>query len=743
MSTTNDTSLPADSSSIRAMALRESEVLDRQELSWASAAALVQSASAPLSSFTAYFHGLRRHWALATVLGLFLAAAAMVGVWYGYGAQFESIAYLRVSSQEPKIVSSFKTAEGPRADLASEFDIYKGTQMQLLRSRFVLHAALRRPEVRKFRIDERKYDPVGWVADKLEVTYPGKAEIMEVRFVSRDAEEAATLVGAVVDCYLNDVVNVVRKEKENRLNDLESLYSKKETEVRQQRGVLKKLAEEFGASDPKALSMRQTMALGQLDLYERQHMLMAFELRSKKADLDSANSQLKTIAELEINPQEVDALARTDIVGKDIAADLAWRRLYLADMESTIVQGDKSKMAQRQRTELKKVQDQYEELRKDLQEMVRAKIEAEIQRDKIKLEPQLAALAEQEQQYAQDVANKRAEAEKLSGSSIELAMESTRLDQLDQMLKDIGKERDELKVEINAAPRINLIQPAEVPTYQHFLSLRIALTVLAAMAGFCLPIGLIVWWDMRARRVNTPSEVSKGLGLSVIGSVPLVPARAVRHLEGTSKWQLRLSESVDGIVARLLRRASMEHAHVILVSSATRGEGKTTLATQLAMSLARNGRRTALVDFDLRRPALAAAFDLPLEPGLSDVLRGQADLAQLVHRTAIDENLSVATAGIWDRVALAALANGGAAPIFEKLRAQFEFVVADASPILPVADTRFVSQHVDAVILSVFRDISQMPKVQAACEILDAFGVRTLEAVVIGPNENLRDKDLE
>lgn len=76
------------------------------------------------------------------------------------------------------------------------------------------------------------------------------------------------------------------------------------------------------------------------------------------------------------------------------------------------------------------------------------------------------------------------------------------------------------------------------------------------------------------------------------------------------------------------------------------------------------------------------------------------------------------------------------------MRAKYDFVVVDTAPILPVADTRFVSQHADTVILSVFRDISRSPKIMAAVETLDAFGVTSVEAVVTGPTDNLPDKDL-
>ena len=142
-----------------------------------------------------------------------------------------------------------------------------------------------------------------------------------------------------------------------------------------------------------------------------------------------------------------------------------------------------------------------------------------------------------------------------------------------------------------------------------------------------------------------------------------------------------------------------------------------------------------LVDFDLRRPAFDGIFGVPLEPGVCEMLRQQNTVADLVHPSAT-ENLSVVTAGRWDRLALASLSNGSAAAMFRQLREEYDFVVVDTSPILPVADARFVSQHVDAVVLSVFRDVSQAPKIQAACEILAAFGVQTVEAVVTSPNEH-------
>ena len=160
------------------------------------------------------------------------------------------------------------------------------------------------------------------------------------------------------------------------------------------------------------------------------------------------------------------------------------------------------------------------------------------------------------------------------------------------------------------------------------------------------------------------------------------------------------------------------------------------------MSLARTGRRTVLVDFDLRRPSFDEVFGVSLEPGVSEVLRQESSVSGLEHPTGTD-NLSVLTAGRWNRQALASLSNGSASDLFKQLREQFEFVVVDTSPILPVADARFVSQHVDSVVLSVFRDVSEAPKIRAACDILAAFGVQSVEAVVTGPNTNSYGKLVE
>ena len=144
---------------------------------------------------------------------------------------------------------------------------------------------------------------------------------------------------------------------------------------------------------------------------------------------------------------------------------------------------------------------------------------------------------------------------------------------------------------------------------------RWLMIVFGSLLAMCLPAVGIVVWDLRKERVNSTHDVAKRLKIPVIGAVPMIPATVMRRLGDSTRksqlWKLRFTESVDGVAARLLRKAECDQVRVVLITSAVSGEGKTTLATQLAMSMARAQRKTVLVDFDLRQPTLDGALGLP------------------------------------------------------------------------------------------------------------------------------------
>ncbi len=178
--------------------------------------------------------------------------------------------------------------------------------------------------------------------------------------------------------------------------------------------------------------------------------------------------------------------------------------------------------------------------------------------------------------------------------------------------------------------------------------------------------------------------------------------RSRTHKHG--HWHNRLTESVDAIRTTLLSAARYDALRRIMVTSAVGGEGKTLLSCHLAVSLARAGYRTLLVDGDLRRPSVHKVFGIELGSGLSELLRREAEPAAVVHPGPL-EGLSVLTAGQADHRAVQQLARTSLGDALDQLSEGYEFVVIDSAPVLPVADAQLIAQHVDGVVFSVMRNV--------------------------------------
>ncbi len=155
------------------------------------------------------------------------------------------------------------------------------------------------------------------------------------------------------------------------------------------------------------------------------------------------------------------------------------------------------------------------------------------------------------------------------------------------------------------------------------------------------------------------------------------------------------------------------------------------LAVQLAVSLARAGRRTLLLDANLRRPAAERALGLTKGSGLAEVLRGEAALPDAV-RPGAAERLWVLPAGAADPRALQGLSRDSVQTVIDQLKRDYEYIVIDCAPVLPCADGLLLAQRADAVLVSVLAGASAVPTVHAAWQRLAALGARLLGVVVQG-----------
>lgn len=182
------------------------------------------------------------------------------------------------------------------------------------------------------------------------------------------------------------------------------------------------------------------------------------------------------------------------------------------------------------------------------------------------------------------------------------------------------------------------------------------------------------------------------------------------------------SEHAEGyrhFAIRLQRRLKESGARSILVTSAARGEGKTTTTCNLALALASMGRghRIALVELDLRRPAAAAALGVRVRVGIERVLAGDARVADACLHTQFTE-LDLYLASGPARDPLGAISAPPVGSLLRDLARQYDLLVVDSPPVLPVPDVPLLVTHTDAVLLVARNGVSRQAALREAVETL-------------------------
>jgi len=688
----------------------------------------------------AFMHALRRRWLLAGFVGAICAAGAVAAAWALIKPTYTATAVLRVATQQESLIFDIE------GQSQSSFNVYKNTQQQLVESDFVLIAALRDPEVGKLAVVKEEPDPVRYLAKELRVDFPGESELMTVRLTGDDPDEVTVLVNAVVDSYLAEVVDMEKSRRQQRLKELDDLYDTKAGEVRTKRVQLKSLADQFGTSDSNALALQQQIALEQFATFRRETVRAQFETRKIQGELNVQQAMLDRLDELKEQGKDgpedavIEAAARVDPVSVELFTRRAQLEAVIHEYERRAANGRVPAEIEQLRTEVDRIDEQLVERKALLEVELRQKRRRDVESRIAELTSQLAIAQEQERQLKTDLDNARITAEQFGGSSIDVEIMRSEIARLENdVLNPVAEERERLRVELETPSRVTLFQAALRPRAPDDSSYWAKL-IMAAILGLGLPIAGILYLDTRKQRVNCPKDVIETLGITVLGTMPPFRPETRRlglgRLRPGGRRQQRVREAANGIIARILHETEHADSRVVLVTSATSGEGKTTLSMQLATALAHIGYRTVLVDFDLRRPSLARLFNAPAGPGVSELLRGEVKLEETYHETDID-GLTLLPAGAWISRSFAVLANGATRMFFDELRRQYDFVVVDGSPVLPVAESRLIARHADRVVLSVLRDVSRSPQVATARETLTAFGAQSVEAVVTGFYEDV------
>ena len=674
---------------------------------------------------------LKRRWPVAFCLGVILASAAGYAAWTFLSAKETAFALIHVHQVPPWIVKP--NVDTPES--RNEFLTYLRTQATKAKSRSVISGALQRPEVRAYGVSEKHLpDPAAWLEDEIKVEFKENDEFITISLVGTDAGEVKAIVQAVAKEYDEKVARKEKADREKRFEDMQRIHKESLAKFKEARDKLAEMADQLGTNDQGALSQKQMNLLTTLGEIKKNHAIAENLRMNLEARLAGLYTQTKLVQEQPVSDSLLDQTVENDAVART-------HLTRIAELEKVINAYAKGEVhRQRAQHELEGLQDKIEQrkqkIREEMTQRVRQSNDLQAKASVAQIESELEPVRRQEDALKKQVEELAKEADKIGrrSTAFERLREDVRIEE--EFVNGLAKYLELYEVEQKAPPRASLYQEAEMQ--KRDMKRQIAATIVAPLGVLFLVCFAVAWLEFRGRRIQTPNEVAAGLGIRVVGAVPDLPAKAQRRAIVSTELDARghhLLESIDAIRALLLRDSAVEATRVVMVTSAVAGEGKTTLASHLAGSLARAGRRVLLADCDLRTPAVHQVFELPLQPGFSEVLLEEIDLANAVQNTAV-AGLNVLTAGQWDREVMQALARDGGRELFERLREEFDFVIVDSHPVLPASDSLLLGQHADAVILSVMRDVSQSPRVFAACQRLATLGIRILGAVVNGADDN-------
>lgn len=206
------------------------------------------------------------------------------------------------------------------------------------------------------------------------------------------------------------------------------------------------------------------------------------------------------------------------------------------------------------------------------------------------------------------------------------------------------------------------------------------------------------------------------------------PLQADGRLVALARPDSMAAEQYRVLLARLDRMKAARPMRVVAVTSCARGEGRSMTAANLALTAAREGREVALVECDLRRPSLAALFELEARGGLAGVVQGEVELQQALAR--VDGVMVLCAGEARDPAAL--LRHPRLAMTLDTLRASFPLVVLDAPPALALSDAARLEGTVDGMLLVVKAGETPRELVRLAVE---ALGDRLLGIVLNGVEE--------
>lgn len=256
--------------------------------------------------------------------------------------------------------------------------------------------------------------------------------------------------------------------------------------------------------------------------------------------------------------------------------------------------------------------------------------------------------------------------------------------------------------------------------------------LLATLMGLMIGVFLAFIFEHFDNTIKDEDDLKRNFSLPFLGSVPQVDPNEIQDLDKIAYKNPKslISEAFRVIRTSVLYSSANNNPRSLLLTSSQPIEGKTTCASNLAISLTQSGYKVVLVDADFRKPMLHKYFlDNGNAFGLSTYLVGNMELQGVIHHADVD-GLDIIPVGLLPPNPAELLGSNKMKELIERLNEEYDYVLIDSPPILGFADSRLVARFVDGVLLVTSVGITQRQLLRSSIENIVSVGGEIVGAIV-------------
>ena len=537
----------------------------------------------------------------------------------------------------------------------------------------------------------------------LAVTPVRNSRLVDVKFRSSDPKLAAAVVNTLAEAYIQQNMSFKSKSTQEASDWLSEQLEAQRAQVMKSEAALQKYREQTDA-----MSTAEREAAVQQKVNELNGSLMRAQTERAQKEL-AARALMASAGNpkvLDLNPT-VAASAPVQAARAELQALQREERSLLNTLgakhpDLIKVRGGIEAAEQRLRAEQAKV-------------VQAAQTEVEVARAQ---ERMLVEAIEAQKASATTMRRKQSEYDALER---EAASDRQIFDSLLQRAKETGVSGDLM------ASNIRVVDAAGVP---HSPVSPKKARDMVLISGLALVLGVLAAFvtNYLDKRIKTPDELKAQLGLPCLGLVPMLPGDSGARLL-TDDPPALFQEAFRALRTSVLFASIGETSRTVLITSTGPHEGKTLVATNLAVSLAQTGRRVLIIDADMRRPSVHTLLARPRVPGLSGLAHAAFGVDKAITRTAID-HLWLLPAGHMPANPAELLSSREFAHMLAVVSKTYDWVVIDSPPVMAVTDAALIGHLATGVIFVVGSELTSRETALNALEKLHGARARFVGAVL-------------